>query len=128
MKFRYTILYVADVAATLSFYTEAFGFKQLMIHESGDYGELDTGNTKLAFAALELMNSLGKEPGDAARQGAVFELALETDDVAAGLQQAIVAGATLQQEPTEMPWGQTIAYVKDPNGFLLELCTPVNQA
>ena len=24
-----------------------------------------------------------------------------------------------------MPWGQTIAYVADINGFLLELCTPV---
>jgi catechol 2,3-dioxygenase-like lactoylglutathione lyase family enzyme len=24
-----------------------------------------------------------------------------------------------------MPWGQTIAYVADPNGFLVELCTPV---
>ena len=24
-----------------------------------------------------------------------------------------------------MPWGQTIAYVADINGFLVELCTPV---
>jgi len=24
-----------------------------------------------------------------------------------------------------MPWGQTIAYVADINGFLVELCTPM---
>ena len=26
-----------------------------------------------------------------------------------------------------MPWGQTIAYVADVNGFLVELCTPLAQ-
>jgi lactoylglutathione lyase len=24
-----------------------------------------------------------------------------------------------------MPWGQTVAYVRDNNGFLVELCTPM---
>ncbi|TXT41687.1 MAG: hypothetical protein FD135_14 [Comamonadaceae bacterium] len=31
-----------------------------------------------------------------------------------------------RKHPVEtMPWGQTIAYVADINGFLVELCTPM---
>ena len=40
MRFRYTILYVAEVAASLDFYQRAFGLQIKMLHESGDYGEL----------------------------------------------------------------------------------------
>jgi lactoylglutathione lyase len=29
----------------------------------------------------------------------------------------------LIQEPKEMPWGQTIAYVADNDGVLVEICT-----
>jgi len=32
------------------------------------------------------------------------------------------------QPPEAMPWGQTTAYVTDPNGFLVEICTPVAHA
>ena len=34
-------------------------------------------------------------------------------------------GARLVQAPEAMPWGQTVAYVADLEGFLVELCTPV---
>ena len=54
MKLGYTILYVADVAASLSFFERAFGLKRRFLHESGTYGELETGETTLSFAAHEL--------------------------------------------------------------------------
>ena len=57
MKFGYTILYVEDVEKTIEFYESAFGLNKLFIHESGDYGELDTGDTKLAFVSYELAES-----------------------------------------------------------------------
>ena len=50
MIFRYTILYVDDVPATLDFFERAFGLQRGFLHESGDYGELTTGDTKLAFS------------------------------------------------------------------------------
>ena len=34
-------------------------------------------------------------------------------------------GARLVQAPEQMPWGQTVAYVADINGALVELCTPM---
>ncbi len=43
MKLGYTIIYVPDVSESLAFFSEAFGFDQRSLHESGDYGELDTG-------------------------------------------------------------------------------------
>ena len=58
MKFGYTIVYVPDVPSSLAFFERAFGFTQRFLHESGDYGELNTGETTLAFAthALGAMN------------------------------------------------------------------------
>ena len=125
MKFKYSILYVEDVSRTLDFYTAAFGMQTRFLHESGDYGELETGQTTLAFAAMALMAQMGKSPAKADPANPVFELAFETDDVAAALTQAIEAGAQLVQEPKQQSWGQTIAYVSDPNGFLIEICTPI---
>ncbi len=126
LAFKYTIFYVKSVTDTLVFFETAFGFKRAMLHESGDYGELDTGNTTLSFTSLELMTSLGKNPRQVNPAHPTFEIAFETDDVSTALAQAVNAGAILVQDVEEMPWGQTTAYVSDINGFLIELCTPVS--
>jgi len=54
MKFGYTIIYVPNVEASLQFFEQAFGFSRRFLHESGTYGELESGETTLAFAAHEL--------------------------------------------------------------------------
>lgn len=125
MQFGYTILYVNDVTQTLAFYGQAFGLKTRFLHESGGYGELDTGSTALAFAAREFMASIGKNPQAPDPLSPSFEIALCCADVPAALAQALSAGATLVQAPQDMPWGQTVAYVRDLEGFLVELCTPM---
>lgn len=125
MNFRYTILYVEDVRASLDFFHRAFGFDIAFLHESGDYGELSTGATKLACSSTALMRQLGKHPQKPSLHAPAFELAFETEDVTAALARAQKAGATLVQAEREMPWGQVIAYVGDPNGYLIEICTPV---
>jgi lactoylglutathione lyase len=125
MIFRYTILYVDNVAATMDFFTRAFGLERSFLHEGGDYGELLTGDTRLAFAATALMRQSGKNPQPAVAGSPCFELAFETDDVSGAVERAVSAGATLVQTAEEQPWGQTTAYVNDPNGFLIEICSPV---
>ncbi|MAA99507.1 MAG: glyoxalase [Stappia sp.] len=125
MKFRYTILYVEDVARSLAFYESAFGLKTGFLHESGAYGELATGGTRLAFSSRALMTQLGKAPARAAPEAPVFEIALETNDVAGALATARAAGARLVQDAREEDWGQTTAYVSDPDGYLVEICSPV---
>ncbi|MBK1708686.1 MULTISPECIES: VOC family protein [Marichromatium] len=125
MRFAYTILYVEDVARSLAFFHDAFGFDSGFVDEGGDYGELDTGETRLAFSSRALMRQLGKMPGTPEPNAPVFEIAIETTDVAATLERACTAGAVVVQEPREESWGQTTAYVRTPDGYLVELCSPV---
>lgn len=125
MKLGYTILYVEDPRKSLAFYQTAFGLETRFVHESGDFGQLDTGSTALAFSSRKLMAALGKNPQAPDATSPCFEIAFTTADVPLALEQALMAGAKLIQAAEEMPWGQTVAYVADPDGFLVEICTPM---
>jgi lactoylglutathione lyase len=128
MKLGYTILYVPDVAASLDFFERAFGLARRFLHESGQYGELDTGATTLAFAAHELGH--GNFPGGhvqahASAQPLGMEIGLVTEDVPAAHARALAAGAGELAVPVLKPWGQTVSYLRAPDGCLVELCTPM---
>ena len=125
MILRYTILYVDDVPSTLDFFERAFGLQRGFLHESGDYGELKTGETKLAFSSTALMQQLDKNPAAPNAKSPTFEIAFETENVKVALERAIDAGATLIQDARDEPWGQTTSYVSDPNGYLVEICSAV---
>ncbi|MFN2616375.1 MAG: VOC family protein [Thermoleophilaceae bacterium] len=126
MHFGYTILYVRDVAAALEFYERAFGQKRRFLHESGEYGELETGATTLAFAAHGLAAENLGEAFRAPEAGSAtpFEVCFVTDDVEAGYRQALDSGAAAVSEPQTKPWGQDVAYVRDPEGTLVEIASP----
>lgn len=123
MKFGYTIVYVDGVEATIAFYEKAFGLKRDMV-AGEEFGQLATGETKLAFAAKKMLHGPGLF---ASPEGKVLgvEIALVTDKVQAAFDKAVAAGAMAVSKPEQKPWGQTVAYVRDNNGFLVELCTPV---
>lgn len=128
MRFGYTIVYVADPGASLGFFERGFGFARRFLHESGGYGELDTGATTLAFAQHDTARgNLGRDyvAADRSPQPLGMEVGLLTDDVPAALRRAVDAGATLLKEASTKPWGQTVAYVLAPDGTLVELCTPM---
>ena len=128
MKFGYTIIYVSDVAASLAFFKTAFGLQTRFIHESG-YGELETGETTLAFATHDLGRGnlpAGYVAADASAKPLGIEIALVTDKVAEAHLRAVSAGATSLKEPMLKPWGQTVSYIKCPDGTLVELCSPVS--
>jgi len=128
MKFGYTIIYVPDVAASLTFFERAFGFSRRFLHESQTYGELDTGETTLSFAAHALgdMNfDSGHVEASSSPKPLGMEVAFVTDDVAAAHAQAVAAGATELSAPVAKPWGQVVSYLRCPDGTLVELCTPV---
>ncbi|HSW07161.1 VOC family protein [Aquabacterium sp.] len=126
MQFAYTIVYVREVAASLKFFEEAFGLAPRFLHPSGAYGELETGGTALAFAQhATARDSLGRDyvPADSSAAPLGMEIGLVTANVAAACDRAITAGALLLTEPTVKPWGQTVAYLRAPDGTLVELCT-----
>lgn len=129
MKFGYTIVYVSSVEDTLAFYKEAFGFETRFLHESGQYGELSTGETVLAFAshAMGEMNLDGRyQKTDRNAIPLGVELAFITDDVASAYAKAVAAGAVAVKAPIAKPWGQIVAYVRSSEGSLIELCSPIS--
>lgn len=128
MKFGYTIVYVPNVAQTLEFFEQAFGFSRKFLHESGAYGELDTGETALVFAAHEFaaMNfSLGYVAASESAKPLGMEVGFVTEDVPAAHARAIAAGATELSVPATSAWGQVVSYVRCPDGTLVELCSPI---
>jgi lactoylglutathione lyase len=127
MKFGYTIIYVTDVPSSLAFFEKAFGLKTRFVHESG-YGELETGETTLAFASHQLgQNNLpdGYVATDDSAKPLGIEIALVTDSVPDAHKRAVQSGAASIKEPIVKPWGQTVSYVRCPDGTLVELCSPI---
>lgn len=128
VKFGYTILYVSNVTRSIEFYEQAFGFERKFITPENDYGELLSGETTISFVSKELANSnlkngfIESSPSD---KPFGIELALVTDNVQAIVDKAIALGGLLTEQPIQKPWGQTVAYIRDIDGFLLEICTPI---
>lgn len=128
MKFGYTIIYVANVEASLSFFETAFGLQRKFLHEGGDYGELSSGETTLAFAAHQLGQVNfpdGYVATDPSAKPLGFEIVFVTQDVESAHAHAVASGANEMASPSQKPWGQTVSYVRSPDGILVELCTPV---
>jgi lactoylglutathione lyase len=128
MKLGYTIIYVPNVLASIEFYERAFGMQRGFVHDGGDYGEQATGETTLSFAAHSLGQSnlpAGYVEASGSLKPLGVEIALVTDDVVAAHAKALAAGATELKAPMQKPWGQTVSYLRCPDGSLVELCTPV---
>lgn len=127
MKLGYTIIYVPDVAQSVAFYQAAFDLPLRFITPEGDYAEMETGATTLSFASETLAASHGFDfaPNRTGNPPAGFEICLVTDDVPAAHARAVAAGAVSLSEPNSKPWGQVVSYLRDPNGVLVELATPM---
>lgn len=126
MRFGYTIVYVDDVESSIAFFERAFGLARRFVAPGGAYGELETGATALAFAQHAVARASVGQDYVAAGTSALplgVEVGLVTDDVAAAVARAQAAGATLLHAPATKPWGQVVAYVRAPDGTLVELCT-----
>jgi catechol 2,3-dioxygenase-like lactoylglutathione lyase family enzyme len=128
MNFAYAIVYVADVEASIAFFERALGLKRGMITPDGTFGTLDTGATALCFCRHDVARAnVGHDyvAADGSPRPLGTELGFTTADVAGACDRAVAAGATLLAPPKPKPWGQVVAYVRAPDGSLIELCTPM---
>lgn len=127
ITFGYCIAYVENVEQSLEFFEKAFSMKRRFLHETHTYGELDTGQTVLAFANFSMAD--GHFPNGYVRADNPIplgmEIALVTDDVTAAHTAALAAGGVEVSKPSQKPWGQVVSYVRAPNGVLVELCSPM---
>ena len=120
----YVILWCDDLDRALRFYTATLGFAQKARH--GDYVELDTGQTTLALVARSFVREgLGLAVPPLAPENMEICVVVPRDDVQPAYGRALAGGATEVQAPHEQPWGQVVSYVRDPDGHLMEICSPV---
>ena len=128
-SFAYTILYVDDLVKSLNFYEKVFDCKRKLLTPDNSYGEVAKGETTLSFATHTLAQSNFSEgfvESKITQQPFGIEIGFTTQEVAGTLKKAVDAGAVIYAEPKTKPWGQVVAYVRDINGFLVEICTPMN--
>ncbi|MBX9859455.1 MAG: VOC family protein [Sphingomonas sp.] len=125
MKLGYTILFVPDVAAAVTFYEKAFGLQRTSLNPA--FATLDTGATTLAFGSeANERRELGAQEFRANRTDDIpggFQISFVADDVAIAFDRAIAAGASAVCPPKVMPWGQTVSRVRDLNGALVSIVT-----
>ncbi len=109
----YIILIVDDLDRALRFYTDVLGLR--LGHRSGAYAQLETGTTRLGFYTREAMaNTLGLSLQAPAQNTPGFEIGFKVPD-------------SPVTPPTNRPWGQRTAYVRDPDGHLIELAQDLDR-
>lgn len=123
MRLLHTMLRVTDLKASIEFYTELMGMQLL---RSKDYPE---GKFTLAFlgygdeaehTALELTHNWDTDAYDLGN--GFGHLAIEVDDVYAACDAIKAKGGEVVREAGPMKHGSTIlAFVKDPDGYMIEL-------
>jgi lactoylglutathione lyase len=118
------VLYARDVERVAGFYGR-LGFEEhfRLPDETGAAGyiALRRGAAELGVTTEASPRLLaGVEPGPGPRH----ELFVYVDDVDATFAQLRDAGCTTLREPSDMPWGERLAFVLDPEGNVVALAMP----
>ena len=119
----FPVLYAKDVEAVAAFYGR-LGFREHVRLPSPDgspgYVGMARDGAELAVTAEASPRELaGVEPGPGPRH----ELFVYVADVDATVAEVRDAGATVLREPAEMPWGERVAFVADPEGNVVSIAT-----
>ncbi len=104
-----------DLPRLRAFYETVLGAEQsLRVPEDGPefYVEVRIGDS-----VLGIVQEAGTEIGAPVR----IILSADVDDVDALLPTVEAAGGTVPGRPNDMPWGQRVAHVLDPDGNMLNL-------
>ncbi len=116
----YVVLIVADLERSLRFYVELLGLR--LGHRAGPYAQLDTGTTRVALyerSAMEETLALTLQPPS--EDAPSFELGFKVSDVDAIFSELVDMGARPVMPPSDRGWGQRSAYLRDPDGYLIEV-------
>lgn len=120
-----SMLSVSDMAASLRFYREVLGGRQIyQFPESGDpvFLTLAFGNTELGIGLVtdQPMHGRTQRPASGHR----IELCINVESADEAVAALTQIGAPTVVPPTDLPWGERSAYVEDPDGNLVMLASP----
>lgn len=124
LAMKYIILYVRDLEQTMYFYRDTL---QLPVKMQVDtYVEFDTGMTTLSFNTREsVRQDIGLDVADDLTASSTFEIGFVVDDVVATIEQFRQQQVVIVKEPVVKPWGQTVAYIADPDRHFIEICSAI---
>jgi lactoylglutathione lyase len=112
----FPIIHTPEVKRSAAFYAERLGFHEIFRMPPGDdagYIGLELEDSRLGIVDEAWpAERIGARRGDAPR----FELWVYVDDVDATVAQMREADVPVLAEPEDMPWGERMAYVSDPDG------------
>jgi lactoylglutathione lyase len=119
----FPVLYAKDVEAVAAFYVR-LGFEEhfRLPGQDGSAGfiELRRDGAELAVTTEDSPRMLaGVEPG----RGPRHELFVYVDDVDHAVSELHAGGTSVLREPTDMPWGERVAFVANPEGNVVSLAT-----
>lgn len=121
---RYTILYINDLQQSLHFYHDILGLPIRL--QQGTYIEFDTGATVLAInTRSSVTEEIGLVVPESSHRSQTFELGFVVDDVSQTIDTLRQQNVPIIKEPVTKPWGQTVAYVADPDGHYIEICSAI---
>ncbi|WP_046174955.1 VOC family protein [Domibacillus indicus] len=121
---KYVILYVNDFEKAMNFYKGILGLSVKMQQDT--YVEFDTGVITLSINTRKDVKELtGLHVPEGSASAQTFEVGFVVEDVAATIESLRQQGVTILKEPDTKPWGQTVAYIADPDGHYIEICTSV---
>ncbi|MGF1734859.1 lactoylglutathione lyase [Photobacterium satsumensis] len=121
MKFLHTMIRVTDLDKSIEFYTKILGMKVLDRFENNEYRySLVFVGYEENSATIELTHNWDT---DSYELGNAFgHLALGVDDIYTACDKIKAQGGNVTREPGPMLGGTThIAFVKDPDGYAIEL-------
>jgi uncharacterized glyoxalase superfamily protein PhnB len=112
----FPILAVAEMAHSRAFYEAAGGSLSFRFPPDGD----EIAYAVFAFAGGEIaVSAAGGGPPPGEREG--YEICCYTDDASVMVERLTAAGGSLEKAPELMPWGEIMAYVRDPDGHRLHI-------
>jgi lactoylglutathione lyase len=118
----FPVLYANNVEAVATFYV-GLGFEEhfrlpAQDGSAGYIGLRRPGGAELAVTTEDSPRTLvGIEPGEGPRH----ELFVYVDDVDRVVSELRVAGGRILRAPQDMPWGERVGFVADPEGNVVSL-------
>lgn len=120
----FPILYSTDLPAALRFYRDGLGMKiTFQYPDEGEpgYVTLELGGATLGLGTYDPTPGLEARNLERPQGGRGFELCIYVPEVDRAVEQLRALGARVLIEPRDMPWGERLAYVEDPDGNTLML-------
>src|SRR2546430_1562494 len=120
------LLVYQDIPAAHDFLVSAFGFESGGVERNADgqavHAEVRIGDMKIWLHRVTAEHEMGARSSAAPRSEG---LVVYVDDVDAHFKRVRAAGAKIDSEPTDQPYGQREYGVRDPEGHRWWFATPL---